>query len=112
MRDVMLMDAGELAAAEESIVFDCRFSLADPAAGRALYLSGHVPGAHYLDLNHDLSAPPAERGGRHPLPPPATFAATLARFGVGRDSQVVAYDDSRLAFAAPPCEHSAMCKCE
>jgi thiosulfate/3-mercaptopyruvate sulfurtransferase len=96
----MLITAGELQRAGESIVFDCRFSLADPAEGRALYLRGHVPGAHYLDLNRDLSAEPTGRGGRHPLPDPGEFAATLARYGVGPDSQVVAYDDARLAFAA------------
>jgi thiosulfate/3-mercaptopyruvate sulfurtransferase len=96
----MLITAGALPGAGESIVFDCRFSLADPDEGRARYLRGHVPGAHYLDLNRDLSAAPAPRGGRHPLPDPAEFAATLASYGVGPDSQVVAYDDSRLAFAA------------
>ena len=100
MRDAMLITAGELAGAGERIVLDCRFSLGDPAEGRALYLRGHVPGAHYLDLNRDLSAAPAGRGGRHPLPDPGQFAATLARYGVGPDSEVVAYDDSRLAFAA------------
>lgn len=100
MRDAMLITAGALPGAGESVIFDCRFSLADPEAGRALYLRGHVPGARYLDLNRDLSAPPAERGGRHPLPSPREFAATLAGHGVGPDSQVVAYDDSRLAFAA------------
>jgi thiosulfate/3-mercaptopyruvate sulfurtransferase len=100
MRDAMLITAGELAGAGERIVLDCRFSLGDPAEGRALYLRGHVPGAHYLDLNRDLSAAPAGRGVRHPLPDPGQFAATLARYGVGPDSEVVAYDDSRLAFAA------------
>ena len=100
MRDAMLITAGALMEAGESIVFDCRFSLADPEAGRALYLGGHVPGAYYIDLNRDLSAAPAARGGRHPLPAPGEFAATLAGFGVGPDAQVVAYDDSRLAFAA------------
>ena len=38
------------------------------------------------------AARPRSRG-RHPLPSPAAFAATLARVGIGPDDQVVAYDD-------------------
>jgi thiosulfate/3-mercaptopyruvate sulfurtransferase len=47
-----------------------------------------------------LAAAPQLHGGRHPLPDPQAFVATLARFGVDRDTPVVAYDDSRQAFAA------------
>ncbi len=95
-----LIEPAALLAGHDAVLFDCRFSLADPAEGRRLYGLGHIPGAHYLDLNRDLAGPVREHGGRHPLPDPARFAATLARFGVGRDTAVVAYDDSRLAFAA------------
>ena len=73
-------------------VVDTRFSLADPKAGRAAYLTGHIPGAVYLDLEEDLSSPAVGPGGRHPLPDPERFAATLARVGIGNDSLVVAYD--------------------
>jgi thiosulfate/3-mercaptopyruvate sulfurtransferase len=96
----MLIEAGELIATPQAVVLDCRFSLADPAAGRAQYLAGHVPGARYVDLNSDLSSPPGEHGGRHPLPFPGVFAALLARLGVGPGTEVVAYEDSRFAFAA------------
>ena len=96
----MLIEADELRCATQLVVFDCRFSLADPGAGRDLYLEGHIPGAHYLDLNQDLSGPPAAHGGRHPLPEPAAFAALLASHGVGPETAVVAYDDSRLAFSS------------
>ncbi len=82
------------------VIFDCRFSLADPAAGRRLYEAGHIPGAFYLDLDADLAGSIGTHGGRHPLPQPAVFAATLARFGVGRETEVLAYDDSGLAFAS------------
>ena len=45
-----------LAAAPGSVlVFDCRFDLADPAAGEAAYAASHLPGAHYLHLDRDLS---------------------------------------------------------
>ncbi|MEM1112110.1 MAG: sulfurtransferase [Pseudomonadota bacterium] len=87
-------------AQKDTVILDCRFSLADPGAGRALYDAGHIPGAHYMDLNRDLSAPVAEHGGRHPLPAPETFAATLAAVGIGLQTPVIAYDDSRLAFAS------------
>ena len=95
-----LIQPAELPDAGPCIVFDCRFSLADPEQGRREYLSGHIPGAFYLDLNCDLSGPAARHGGRHPLPRPEDFASTLAGFGVGPSTPVIAYDDSRLAFAS------------
>ncbi|HEY6130539.1 MAG TPA: sulfurtransferase [Halioglobus sp.] len=96
----MLIEPAQMLAGHNAVVFDCRFSLADPLEGRRLYEQGHIPGAYYLDLNRDLASPVKKHGGRHPLPDPATFAATLAEYGVGKDTHVVAYDDSRLAFAA------------
>ena len=81
-------------------VIDCRFDLMNPEGGHRAYLDGHLPGARYADLNKDLSAPITATSGRHPLPTPGAFAATLARLGVGRTTQVVAYDDSAGAFAA------------
>lgn len=96
----MLIEPAALLAGHKAVIFDCRFSLADPLEGRILYEQGHIPGAHYLDLNRDLAGPVEQLGGRHPLPDPSLLAATLARFGVGPDTDVVVYDDSRLAFAA------------
>jgi len=96
----MLIDPEELLAATPPVIFDCRFSLAEPGLGRAQYLEGHIPGAHFLDINADLAGPIAKHGGRHPLPAPEVFAALLSRHGVGPDSDVVAYDDSRFAAAA------------
>ena len=46
---------------------DCRWSLDDPGLGRRLYLEAHIPGAAFLDVERDLSAP-AGSAGRHPLP--------------------------------------------
>jgi len=96
----MLIEPTQLRAGHNAVVFDCRFSLPDPLEGRRVYEKGHIPGAHYLDLNHDLASPVVKHGGRHPLPAPSGFAAILAACGVGKDTDVVAYDDSRLAFAA------------
>jgi thiosulfate/3-mercaptopyruvate sulfurtransferase len=76
-------------------VLDCRYALTDPLVGRIAYLSGHVPGAVYADLETDLSGPvrPGGAGGRHPLPDPEVLAAWLGSVGIGQGSVVVAYDD-------------------
>ena len=50
----------------DAIIIDCRFSLADSQLGRQQYHTNHIPNAHYLDLNQDLSSPVKEHGGRHP----------------------------------------------
>ena len=39
------------------LVFDCRYELARPDAGREAYLRGHLPGAIHADLHHDLAGP-------------------------------------------------------
>jgi thiosulfate/3-mercaptopyruvate sulfurtransferase len=90
----------ELLAKPGIVLIDCRFDLANPDAGRGAYLAGHIPGAVYADLNRDLSAPVTASSGRHPLPSPQDFAATLGRLGIGSDTQVIAYDESTGAFAA------------
>jgi thiosulfate/3-mercaptopyruvate sulfurtransferase len=81
-------------------VFDCRFDLAQPGAGRAAYAAGHVPRAIYADLNRDLSASPTPSSGRHPLPTPEAFQERLRAFGVNRDSVVVAYDGGNAMYAS------------
>jgi thiosulfate/3-mercaptopyruvate sulfurtransferase len=82
------------------LVLDCRFQLADPAAGEREYAHEHLPGARYVHLDRDLSGARGERTGRHPLPEPAAFIARMAELGVGPGIQVVAYDDSGGLFAA------------
>ena len=69
---------------------DCRWELGNRRRGRELYLAGHIPGASFLDVDEDLSAPPGDRG-RHPLPEPDDFAAAASRAGIGGDVFVVAY---------------------
>lgn len=81
-------------------VLDCRFVLADPTAGRAKYLQSHIAGALYADLERDLSGPViAGQTGRHPLPALEDFVATLSRWGIDEQVQVVAYDDAGGMFA-------------
>jgi thiosulfate/3-mercaptopyruvate sulfurtransferase len=82
------------------VIIDCRFDLANPDAGCSAYLAGHIPGALYADLNRDLSSPVTASSGRHPLPSPQDFAATVRTLGIGSDTQVIVYDDSAGAFAA------------
>jgi thiosulfate/3-mercaptopyruvate sulfurtransferase len=94
-----LIDARALGRGE-CIVVDCRFTLTDPSAGRAAYERGHIPGARYANLDDDLSRHPSAGEGRHPLPDPERFAATLGRWGVEREDAVVAYDEGSGAVAA------------
>ncbi|AFZ60843.1 sulfurtransferase [Anabaena cylindrica FACHB-243] len=83
------------------VIVDCRFSLADSQLGQKQYQEGHITGSYYLDLNQDLSSPVREHGGRHPLPNISNLADKLAEIGVNyQKTLVVAYDDSRLAFAS------------
>ncbi|MBB6633225.1 sulfurtransferase [Cohnella thailandensis] len=84
------------------VIVDCRFVMGQPDAGRAAYEESHIPGAVYLDLERDLSAPVEEdgQGGRHPLPDAAELAGRLSRVGIGNDSRVVAYDDQGGAMAS------------
>lgn len=83
------------------VIVDCRFSLADPDWGYQQYLASHIPNAVYLNLDRDLSSPLQKYGGRHPLPDIDKLSAKLAAIGVNfGETLVVAYDDSRLAFAS------------
>ncbi|BAZ27355.1 rhodanese domain-containing protein [Kalymmatonema gypsitolerans NIES-4073] len=82
------------------VIVDCRFSLGEPQLGRQQYQESHIKGAYYLDLNQDLSSPVGEHGGRHPLPNPIELADKLSAIGVNSQKIVIAYDDSRLAFAS------------
>ncbi|MGL5058780.1 MAG: sulfurtransferase [Microcoleus sp.] len=85
----------------EIVIIDCRFSLADPDLGRNQYEENHIPGAFYLDLNRDLSSKVSKHGGRHPLPNFTELSEKFSAIGIDSPSTlVVAYDDSRLAFAS------------
>lgn len=88
------------ASANNTVIFDCRFDLMNPDAGRKLYNEGHIPGAYFLDLNQDLSSPVSLHGGRHPFPDLQSFAEKLANCGVNDDTTVIAYDDNKSAFAS------------
>lgn len=82
------------------VIVDCRFSLADTGAGRRAYAESHIPGAHYVHLDEDMSGAKTGSNGRHPLPAPATFVAVMRKVGATPSSTVVAYDDAGGIFAA------------
>jgi thiosulfate/3-mercaptopyruvate sulfurtransferase len=84
-------------------VADVRFYLDPSRRGRDAYAQGHIPGAVFLDVDEDLSAPGGGRGrpsGRHPWPPPAQVARVMGAAGIGPGVRVVAYDDQAGATAA------------
>jgi thiosulfate/3-mercaptopyruvate sulfurtransferase len=98
-----LIDANTLAehlSRDDLTLFDCRFDLANVQWGEAEYASAHLPGAHYLHLDRDLSGPVTPSSGRHPLPDPAILASRLGELGVAADSQLVVYDQGNGAHAA------------
>ncbi len=83
------------------VLLDCRFALEDPSYGARSHAEGHLPGAHFADLERDLSAPVVKGvTGRHPLPDPQNLVDKLRSWGIDNDSTVVLYDDGPGAFAA------------
>jgi len=102
-----LISAADLATRTDDpnvVIVDCRHDLMNPAAGRDAYAAGHVPGAQFADMEHELSG--AKHGadgafrGRHPLPERAAVINTLRDWGINSDTQVVAYDAHGGMFAA------------
>lgn len=77
---------------------DVRWYLGDQRRGREEYAAGHLPGAVFVDLDHDLAAPAGP--GRHPLPDPRAFADRMGQLGFGDEHAIVAYDDSSGMVAA------------
>ena len=83
-----------------TVVLDCRFNLADVAAGRQAWAEAHIPGAVYAHLDQDLSGVKTGQNGRHPLPQREAFAQTLRAWGVMPGRRVVCYDAQGGMFAA------------
>lgn len=102
-----LIDAASLErrrASGDVVIVDVRHDLVKPQAGREAYAAGHIPGAFFLHLDHDLSGPQRTPDGRflgrHPLPERARLARTLGALGVGEDTLLVAYDEADGMYAA------------
>ncbi|MDH5225735.1 MAG: sulfurtransferase [Actinomycetota bacterium] len=101
----MLVDAGWLRAqrshdraSPDLVVADVRWVPGGHARDR--YAQGHLPGAVCVDVDSDLAAAAFDGPGRHPLPSPEAFAASMSRVGIGDRTSVVAYDDAGGSVAA------------
>lgn len=66
--------------------------------GRDDWVAAHIPGSVFVDVMGELTA----RADPRPLmmPPLAEFAATMQKFGVGDETDVVLYDRGNHAWAA------------
>lgn len=102
-----LISAADLAAHIDNpkwVVVDCRHDLVNLAAGREAYNAGHLPRAHFADMETQLSgAKYDEHGkfrGRHPLPDRKALLETLRDWGIDDDTQVVAVDAHGGMYAA------------
>lgn len=84
------------------LIFDCNHELSDPEAGRKNWQKQRIAGAQFLHLEEDLSGTiiPGVTG-RHPLPAPEVFLATLKAKGyLGPQQQIVVYDSKGGGIAA------------
>ncbi|MBN9212114.1 MAG: sulfurtransferase, partial [Microbacterium sp.] len=73
-------------------VLDVRWRL-DRPDGLPEYRAGHIPGAQYVDLDHELAAHGEPTDGRHPLPPVEALQEAARRWGIDDGDTVVVYDD-------------------
>jgi thiosulfate/3-mercaptopyruvate sulfurtransferase len=78
-------------------IIDLRWYLS-ARKGADAYAQGHIPGAVFVDLAHDITGPIGP--GRHPLPSPAQFERAMRRAGVSKTTRVVVYDDAGGSIAA------------
>jgi thiosulfate/3-mercaptopyruvate sulfurtransferase len=82
------------------VLLDCRFELTRPQWGAEGYAAGHIAGAAYAHLDHDLAGAPTESSGRHPLPDPAVFSAKARAWGISAHTQIVVHDQGNGVYAA------------
>ncbi len=87
--------------APDTVIIDCRFSLADTGAGYRDYLASHIPNAHYAHLDRDLSSEVIRgKTGRHPFPNVEVFAKKCGEWGIDENAQVIVYDHGGGGIAA------------
>lgn len=68
--------------------------------GQPDYVSGHLPGAIYVDLETELAFRGARSEGRHPIPPIDLLQSAVRRWGISDGDEVVVYDDNSSLSAA------------
>jgi thiosulfate/3-mercaptopyruvate sulfurtransferase len=79
-------------------LLDIRWELSG-GSRRQDYLDAHLPGAAFVDLDAELASPPGQ-AGRHPLPAPDAFQASMRTAGVDDHRPVVVYDAASSLAAA------------
>jgi len=84
---------------DEVVIADVRW-YPDGSDPLEAYRTSHLLGAVFVDVDRDLAAPATVADGRHPMPTSETFAATMARLGIGDEATVIAYDDQHGSRAA------------
>ena len=80
-------------------VLDVRWRL-DRPEGRPEYVRAHLPGAVYVDLEHELADRGQPERGRHPLPSAEQLQAAARSWGLHVSDIAIAYDDNRGVAAA------------
>jgi thiosulfate/3-mercaptopyruvate sulfurtransferase len=96
----------ELDGPNPPIVLDASFILHRPVfdgdyrseSGRRIWLAGHVPGSHHVDISTRFSD--ASRAQHFAHPDPRSIARELAVLGVAQRTPVVVYDASGTLWAA------------
>ena len=86
--------------ASEVLIIDARHSLTDFDFGANAYSKAHIPNAHFLNMETDLSGEKTGINGRHPVPDLDVLTNKLRAISLHDDMQVVAYDDAAGAMAA------------
>ena len=81
------------------IIFDCRTSLTDRSLGLKNYQENHIPNSFHCHLEKDLSSEITPDSGRHPIPNFDELIEKLHAWDVGKNTQVIAYDDANGAYA-------------
>lgn len=65
--------------------------LKDRPNGKTCFAQGHIPGAHYFDID-EIADP--DTALSHMLPSPEQFEAKLSGLGIGNDSRIIVYDSN------------------
>ena len=91
----VILQAAELqtlmAGDDRVVVLDVRWKLGGPP-GHDEYLTGHIPGAVYVDLATELAGHGEPTDGRHPLPSVESLQESARRWGIHTGDTVIAYD--------------------
>ena len=87
-------------ASKDLLILDTRHDLMNTEAGATAYANAHIPNAHFMHMDTDLSGEKTGTNGRHPLPDMAAFADKLRTIGLNNGTQVVVYDEHNGMMAA------------